>query len=125
MRTRTVLILDDDFAVHGEISRVLEPHGVDTVSAGSLAAAKAAVGLCRIDAMLIDTALGPEDGWDALRQLRSATTAPAALLSPADVDVDVRTDARRLGAADVLAKPVNAAELVGVVMKMLGAAPAA
>ncbi len=120
MRARTVLIVDDDFAVHGAISRALEPHGVDTVSAGSLAAAKAALGLCRVDALLIDTVLGPDNGWNALSELRTATTAPAALLSAAEVDDDVREDARRLGAAEVLPKPVESDALVTAVLKMLG-----
>lgn len=125
MRPKTVLVLDDDFSVHAQISRLLEPHGVQTVSAGSAAAAKAAVGLCRVDAMIIDTVLGSENGWEALRELRRATTAPAAVLSCAEVDDDVRADARRLGAEAVISKPFDEDALVAAVLKLLGAASAA
>ena len=115
MRSKTVLIIDDDFTVHDRISSVLMRAGIDTVSAGNTTAAKAALDLCTIDAILVDTMLGREDGWNVLCELRRFSKAPALMLSDTDVGPAMETNARKLGASGVLQKPLVDAQLSAAV----------
>lgn len=115
MKPKTVLIIDDDFSVHDGVSAVLMREGIDTVSAGSTTAAKAALELCRVDAMLVDTALGKESGFSTLLELRRHSKAPALMLSDAVVDKALESDARKCGAKGILKKPLVPEQLAKAV----------
>lgn len=109
MRAKTVLIVDDDFEVHDRLSALLRRHGIDSVSAGSATAAKAALDICRVDAILIDDGMASDDGRGALAALREVSDAPAYLLSEPQSASDA--DLRRAGAKGVIPKPLADAQV--------------
>lgn len=115
MKPKTVLIIDDDFSVHDRIAATLVKVGFETVSAGNMTSAKAALDLCRVDAMLVDTVLGREDGWDALKELRRISKVPALMLAEESLSEGAADDAVRRGARGILSKPLVDDELTAAV----------
>lgn len=88
--------MDEDFEVHDKLSAMLRRHGIDSISAGSMTGAKAALDLCRVDAMLIDTTLGAQSGADVAAELKRLCKAPAMLLDKPLAEAKVEAALSRL-----------------------------
>ena len=65
----TVLVLDDDVGVRTSMARLLELHGYQAVTAGSLQEARALLGTTSIQALIVDVAL--KDGGTGLELLQT------------------------------------------------------
>lgn len=108
-----VLVVDDDAANRLLVTRVLETGGVSRVHCEpDFASIDEIVADFDPDAVLLDLHVGGRDGFGALRLLaeRDARFAQRAIvLVTGDSAADVRAEALRLGAADVLVKPYDLA----------------
>lgn len=107
---KSVLAVDDDDAILRVVTRVLGALQVKVYCARSRE--EALDGLAAApEAVLLDLILGPENGWDVLRELRERTEAPIVMVTGGSIDREVARDAEALGADGVLAKPFTNAEL--------------
>jgi len=126
-RSARVLVVDDEGLVRSLLRRALEAEGFEVVEAASgdeaLARLPAAESAPEVDAVLLDLTMPGSDGGVVLRKLRARHPAlPVALMSgyaPEDA-----TRALRGQHPDAfLEKPFRLEDLLGVLRRMLGAAP--
>ncbi len=104
MRSRRILLVDDDEAFRESLAEQLRFRGeFDTVCAGTGAAALDAAEAGRFDLVLLDTGLPDMDGHEVCRRLRlSGVDAPAILLGEADAPVSPGS-----GGCERIAKPLR------------------
>ena len=109
-RGETILIVDDEPAVSAAVARLLHQQGYvvleaqDAASARETLAAKGSV----VELVLLDHSMPNESGPEALPSLRALTSAPILLFTGGLVEVPP-------GAAGLLQKPVETAELLQTV----------
>jgi type IV pilus assembly protein PilB len=117
-----VLVVDDDPSVCGFIEATLT--GVaDVVSAGTAQEGLALAGTGSYDALLVDHGLPDLTGVELIRLLRQdpiTLNTPIVLITGTD-SAEVERDARRAGADDYLAKPVEPLLLEERVLRVLTA----
>ena len=113
-----VLVVDDDPAVLKTYSRLLRRAGFDAVTVADplQVLANAPEG---IDLMLLDYRMPGIDGLSLLAELRKRECFAPAILVSACLSEDVVSQARLLGVARVLEKPVDARDLRGYVFELL------
>lgn len=120
MAPRTsILVIDDDPQVAAFLERLLVASGFEARRAADEASAGALIKQRRPDLLLVDVMLGTANGWQVAKAL--AGGAPFILMTGAAVDADTKRDAELLGAAAVVQKPFDAAELVCLIKRLLGA----
>jgi len=115
----TVLLVEDDAAIAGPLSRALSREGyeVDVVEDGPGALARAGEG--EVDLMVLDLGLPGMDGLEVCRRVRSGQPDLPVLMLTArtdEVDFVVGLDA---GADDYVGKPFRLAELLARVRALL------
>lgn len=119
-----VLIVDDEPYSVLVIRKFLQRTGhQDCLTAASVEEATNCLRNDLPDLVLLATRLQNEDGLNLLRSMTGdpvLSTIPVVVLSPSE-DSGVRTEAARLGAADVLNKPVEPSELLLRVRNVLAA----
>jgi type IV pilus assembly protein PilB len=107
-RLPRLLVVDDDTNVCAFVTAALAG-SADVTSVGTADAALSAVGEAEYDGALIDNVLPDLMGIELIRLLRAdprTLTLPLVLFTGTD-DADLERDARRAGADDYLAKPVE------------------
>ncbi len=107
-----VLVVDDDASIRLLCRVNLELRGYAVAEAGTLAEARAALAAEDVHAVLLDLALGADDGLELLRELEEI---PVALMTGRD-----EPGAARL----VLEKPFALEQLVATVELLAGSLPA-
>ena len=100
-----VLIVDDDAQLRRAFERVVTALGHQALTAESVAAALAVVDRQRIDLVLTDWQMAPDDGLMLLRALRTRTPSLPVVLMSGALDPTVRETALRIGAAAAVEKP--------------------
>lgn len=119
-----VLIVDDEPYSVLVIRKFLQRTGhKDCLTAASVAEAESCLRNELPDLVLLASQLQNENGLNLLRSMSAdpvLSTIPVVVLSPTE-DSAVRTEAARLGAADVLNKPVEPSELLLRVRNVLAA----
>ena len=115
MRGKRVLVADDDPFVLDFCRIVLEAvgHTVRTADSGSKAVLLHQEG--RFDVALVDLLMPGMGGLDALRAIREDDRDAAVVLITANADKDSVLQALRLGAKELIEKPLAAETLVSVV----------
>ena len=107
--------MDDDLGTRETFDCALRPAGFTVGTAGSGAEALAIARSRRFDLMLIDLRLPDMVGTDVARALlNEAAPAPFVLMS-AFLTTEVTVKAMRLGAIDVLNKPIDVDDLLAIV----------
>ena len=115
----TVLVVDDDRTVLSLVSRALRDMDVDVLTSGN-----AKDGLARIqdqapDALLLDVMLPDGSGLEVAEQVRKLDPRlPVTFITISD-DSDVAIEAMKLGAYDILLKPLDVEKVQEVVEKAL------
>jgi CheY-like chemotaxis protein len=114
-----VLLVDDDPQIHDLIGTMLEREGyrVEHASDGQEALTRARE--LRPSVILLDVMMPKMDGWTVLGKLKEdpdLATIPVVIVSL----LDERPLGMSLGAADVLSKPVDRAQLVSMVRTYAG-----
>ena len=116
---RPVLVIDDNADLVALFQRYASSYPVSLIGATNADQAFRLVKDVGPQLILLDLMMPNQDGWDILRQLRSlpeTRTTPIVICSVLN-EVDL---ARAMGASDYLTKPVNQAELIGVLRRWLG-----
>ena len=113
---QTILVVDDDPAIHRFARAVLEAAGFRVTAVRDGAEALAALPSVRPDLILLDLMMPVMDGWGVLEELRDIPSPP-----PVIVLSEVADPRRALaeGAAACLGKPVTAAVLVDACRRIL------
>jgi len=116
----TIFVIDDDEAVRGTLSLVLEAGGfaVRTFPNGErfLAAERPPGPSC----LLVDAHIpGGMGGLDLLRRLRASGDATPAIMITGEADVAIAVRAMKAGAADFIEKPISESELLGSIGQVL------
>lgn len=121
----SVLLVDDDPDIREAFQLVLELYGATVTVAASAAAGLSAFEDSRPDVLLCDLCMPGGDGYDLMREIAARDPElPAAALT-AFADIADRGTARRAGFTVQLAKPLEAAALVKVVLELAGSTSAA
>jgi DNA-binding response OmpR family regulator len=105
-----VLVVDDDQDVQAVLARALERDGHSVVTAGSLAAARAALA-AGVELLLLDLMLPDGSGLELCRELRAREQALPIMILTARGQVEARVEGLDAGADDYLVKPFSLAEL--------------
>ena len=114
-----VALVDDDMDVRVSLQALLRSFGY-RVSLYADAQALLHAGVRDVDCVVSDVQMPGIDGLELLARLRADAGAPPCILMTAFTDAHVRANALRSGAACFLAKPVDADELVGGIVKATG-----
>ena len=118
METCTVLICDDNPAIHSSLGSFLAAEGIAVRAAHT---GEEALDLFRrggIDLVVLDIMLPGMDGLDVCREIRRTSDAPILMLSARDEEMD-RVLGLELGAADYVVKPFSPREVTVRIKKML------
>jgi two-component system response regulator RegA len=111
-RIETILLVDDHQPQLTMWGRELEASGHAVASAASCAEALDLANKIRPGIAVVDLFLGPEDGLDCVRKLKSLIPDLFVVVVSADMSVAYAMAAVRAGADDVLVKPLSIADLV-------------
>lgn len=106
-RALTVLVVDDDEAVLPWLGGILETHGYRVTSVMSGEDAVAAYKRLRPDCVFLDVMLPGMDGLSTLRALKELDPAARIYFMTGIDGLSFKSQARTLGAAGHLVKPVN------------------
>ena len=118
---QTVLVADDDPAIHAVFRRLLKPMGVHLVSCLDGDAVEPRMLEAHPDLVFLDVLMPGKDGIDVCRDLRKTTASsltPILMLS-ARGELDDRIKGLEAGANDYLVKPIHLAEVVAKVRTYL------
>lgn len=114
-RTPRVLIVEDDDALRLLCRVNLELEGFRVAEASSVAEAEAALASEEaVDLVLLDVHVGADDGIELMRSLRQRGHQARVVIFTGSAQLDPKTWAE---ADDVVAKPFQLAELLGVVRR--------
>jgi DNA-binding NtrC family response regulator len=115
-----VLVIDDEPVVRAAVRRVLEANGlrVATADDGGLGLASPALASCRL--VLCDLMLPDRSGMEVLSELARRRPGLPVVIITGYATPDHAARAREAGAADFLAKPFEAKELMDAVRGALG-----
>jgi DNA-binding response OmpR family regulator len=112
---RTVLVLDDESSIRLLCRVNLELEGYRVLEATTLDEGRRILGSERVDVLLIDIHVGPEDGRKLVRELRESKAPTGIALLTGTVDLST---AERAGADAVLEKPFRLEVLVDTVRRL-------
>jgi two-component system, LuxR family, response regulator FixJ len=117
--TSAILAVDDDVGTRDVVQWALSLAGMDVTTADSGAEGLAAARMTRFDLMLVDQRLPDMLGTDFIRTLRHERLACPFVLISGFLTTAITVEAMKLGAVDVIEKPVDIDTLVPVVCEAL------
>ncbi len=116
----SILVIDDDKSFQLLAEEALTAEGFEVRTAGTLARGLAVANESTPDVVILDRRLPDGDGIDAIQTIRAdGASAPLVLIATAYGDVENAVEALRAGAFDYLTKPVQLADLVIKLHKLL------
>jgi two-component system, OmpR family, response regulator len=119
-RKVSVLVVEDDAALQRMIVDYFQEHGVHTfVASGRQDMLDQLGGTIDANLVILDLRLGPDDGLDLLREIRSRSDIPVIIITGHSRDDIDRVVGLELGADDYLTKPFNLRELLARVRAVL------
>jgi len=116
----TILVADDDTTCRDSIQKVLEREGHAVHTAENVDEALEALRFDHFDLVVCDYRMPGKTGIDLLIELRRRCSAVPVLMISACADALVEDAVRRLGALDVLKKPIRRKELIDRTAKVVG-----
>jgi DNA-binding NtrC family response regulator len=102
-----VLIVDDDPATLGSLSRAFALEGLEALTASSAARALERLQTEPVDAILSDVVMPGMDGLELLARLRERAPSVPVVLMSGQASLENAVKATRLGALDFVEKPVS------------------
>lgn len=111
MSAGTVLVVDDEPAIHRFMAPALAANGYEALRADTGTQALALVANRQPDVVILDLGLPDMDGKEVIRRLREWTPVPILVLSARDREVE-KIEALDLGADDFINKPFGMGELM-------------
>jgi CheY-like chemotaxis protein len=123
-----VLVVDDDRVALSVLCAMLRGAGADVEGMAGGAEALDRLRQARFDVLLCDVYMPGMDGFEIVRRVRQLSPLPTgavpAVAITAHPSYENRRDALRAGFQDLVTKPVEAAVLVDLVLKLSRPAPA-
>ena len=107
-----VLLVEDDAALRGALADTLRDAGFEASAHGDAPSALAEIEQDGVDLVLTDLRLGEMDGDEMLRTLRRARPQLPVVVMSGEGDIERAIAAMRAGAADYVAKPFDADDLL-------------
>lgn len=107
----TILIIEDDIAIHSLIKETLTLNGFDTLSAYSGTEGKMLFDQNQVEVVLLDLMLPGMDGEEFLQEIRLNSTVPVMVIS-AKNDQHSKLELLTNGADDYITKPFDVKELL-------------
>jgi DNA-binding response OmpR family regulator len=107
----TILIIEDDMAIHSLIKEALELHGFQPLSAYSGTEGKLLFEQNQIDLVLLDLMLPGMNGEEFLQEIRHNSGVPVMVIS-AKNDQEAKLELLTNGADDYITKPFDVKELL-------------
>ena len=114
----TVLICDDNMAVHSSLTSYLKAEGIEVISAFDGETALMELRRRSIDIVVLDVMLPGMDGYEVCREIRKHSDVYIIILSAKGDEMD-RIIGLELGADDYISKPFSPRELVIRIKKAL------
>lgn len=118
MGKHTVLICDDNIAIHSSLTSYLKAEGIDVISAYDGETALQELRRNPIDVMVLDVMLPGMDGYDVCREVRKHSDVHIIMLSARGEELD-RIVGLEVGADDYVSKPFSPREVVIRIKKAL------
>jgi CheY-like chemotaxis protein len=118
----TALLIDDDVSGMVIFTHALREHGFDVLTAETGRAGAAIASSGAADVVLLDLRLPDLSGIDVLRMIKRDTRTVPVIMMTADTRTESIVRAMRLGATDVLEKPLTPDELLQAVDAALASA---
>jgi len=119
MSTATILLVEDDARIAGELRRLLEAEGWKVLLAETGEAGLAQAAKKRCDIVITDFRLPGVSGLEVVKSLHAAQPRLPVILMTAHGTTDTAIEATKLGAYDYLVKPFEMPDLLGLVQKAL------
>src|SRR5712691_455064 len=116
----TILVADDDKTCRDSIQKVLEREGHTVQTAEDVDGALEALGMNHFDLVVCDYRMTGKTGIDLLIELRRKVSRVPVLMISAYADAAVEEAMRRLGALDLLKKPIRRRDLVARTAQAVG-----
>jgi len=113
-----VVVIEDDRAIVGPLTRLLERSGYTVSSASDGAAGLQMVQSQPLDLVILDIMLPTMDGWEICKAIRQTSVVPILMLTALTDEVD-RILGLELGADDYLTKPFRTRELLARIKALL------
>ncbi|MBD8069581.1 response regulator transcription factor [Bacillus sp. PS06] len=107
----TVLIIEDDMAIHSLMKEALELQGFNTLSGFSGTEGKLLFELNQVDLILLDLMLPGMNGEEFLQEIRAHSKIPVMVIS-AKTDQESKLELLTNGADDYITKPFDIKELL-------------
>lgn len=107
----TILIIEDDMAIHSLIKETVELHGFTTLSAYSGTEGKLLFEQNLVDLVLLDLMLPGINGEEFLQEIRKHSAIPVIVIS-AKTDQASKLELLTTGADDYITKPFDVKELL-------------
>lgn len=114
----TVLICDDNMAVHSSLTSYLKSEGIDVVSSFDGESALEALRTQNVDVMVLDVMLPGMDGHEVCREVRKISDVYIIMLSAKGEELD-RIIGLEVGADDYVTKPFSPREMAIRIRKAL------
>jgi two-component system OmpR family response regulator len=114
-----ILVVEDDFAMQAMIRDYLDKHNMHVVSASGREEFSTRFAIGAPSLVILDLQLGPEDGFNLLREIRSRSDVPVIIITGHRGDEADRVVGLELGADDYITKPFSLRELVARVRAVL------
>ncbi len=118
-RDRLVHIVDNDLGMCESLSVLFRLEGFQTSFSCDVQGAAAALERRPPDVAVINMVLGEDSGLGLLRQIKSLRTGAPVIMLSDFTQVDAAVTAMKLGATDVLTKPINSEHLLTVIRDAL------
>jgi two-component system response regulator RegA len=118
-----LLLVEDDELLADRLASALAERGFRVFTARSVAAALEAIATFRPQFALVDVRLSDGSGLDVVRAVRKARPSARIVVASGYASLAVAVSATKLGADDVLTKPVDADEIADSLLAPKGALP--
>lgn len=113
-----IIVIEDDRAIVGPLTRTLEGAGYTVSSASDGATGLNMVQTQYPDLVILDIMLPAMDGWEVCKAIRQTSVVPILMLTALNDEVD-RILGLELGADDYLTKPFRTRELLARIKALL------
>ena len=112
-----VLIVDDDVNAASTLADLVLEEGFTTATANNLQEGRRQMAIRRPDVVLLDLVLPDGSGMELIQDVESRDTTEVVLIT-GHASMESSIEALRLGAADYLIKPINLAQLQGILSRV-------
>jgi DNA-binding NtrC family response regulator len=115
-----ILIADDDKTCRDSIQKVLEREGHTVQAADNVDNALEALGTAKFDLVVCDYRMPGKTGMDLLIELKRRESSVPVLIISACADALVEEAIMKLGALELMKKPIRRQELVNRAARVIG-----